>query len=150
MKKAHLSNFIKLVILNLLFLNSILNNSLGWAQSIQLGYQNLVLKGPLTKKLEPKASPSDIEKSKCDTWQLHPNDLEGILEKMTVVSPVEWNAICYNYPCTYTGKVSNGQTTYDIRINAASYVILENKEQTLIFAAKEKLPIFITACNCCE
>ena len=116
---------------------------------MNLGFQELVLTTPLTKQIDSFTSKENITGSGCLGWKIDESKLENIFTKMELVSPVEWNAICYHLPCSYKGEVSNGHFSYEIEINAASFIVLQNKNDTLIFIAKEKLDIFLLACNCC-
>ena len=74
----------------------------------------------------------------------------GLLKRMKKVKPMEWNSLCYNYPCFYEGAVSNGEDSYKIVINAASFVELISEKESFVFICTEKTPLFLTPCNCCE
>lgn len=67
---------------------------------------------------------------------------------MKLVSSNEWNSYCYHYSCFYQAKVTYENEEYDLTINSASYMIIENEKAYLIL--NEKNNLFLEACNCCE
>jgi len=103
----------------------------------------------LSKKTEP-VSDKEIQSSGCESWEFKESSLQGLLKKMKKVEPVEWNSLCYDFPCYYEGKVKNEEREYTITINAASFVKLYNDDETIIFIETEATSLFLTPCNCCE
>jgi len=117
-------------------------------RKVDIGYENLILQGPLKK--EYKGNESDIISTGCENWFLKENDLKGLLLNMRIVEPVEWNSICYNYPCYYVGEVANEIKKYKLIINAGSYVELRSENETLYFVLEKESGKFLIPCNCCE
>jgi hypothetical protein len=115
---------------------------------VRLGYNNLKLVGHITKNVQ--ATYEERERVGCNDWNLEEKDLENILENMRQVESVEWNYLCYNYPCYYIGKAQNNESEYEIEINAASYIILRNGNEVLYFISENLLKYFLISCNCCE
>lgn len=118
------------------------------AIEIDLGYKNLKLKGPL--KRETYGNEVEREEIGCFEWTLEERDLRNILKRMNKVEPVEWNSLCYSYPCFYKGRVGNDRYEYEIEVNAASYIILKSADETLYFISENFLKNFLVPCNCCE
>ncbi len=119
-------------------------------KGVDIGYENLVLISSLDRKYQEGSTEAEIKKSGCEKWSFTEKDLKGLLKIMKKVEPVEWNAICYNYPCSYVGKVANNNKEYDITINAASVVELANDDEVLYFILEHESEKFLTPCNCCE
>lgn len=117
---------------------------------IDIGYQNLKLTGILERKIDKNSKEAELLNSGCTSWEFKKSNLEGLLGTMRKVEPVEWNAVCYTFPCYYEGKVANEKKEYTIIINAASYVILTNEKETLHFILEKKSNLFLTPCDCCE
>jgi len=118
-------------------------------QDMEIGYDNLKLISELEKKTK-SVSDKEMTNTGCKDWIFDKENLKEILTYFKKVEAVEWNAICYNYPCYYEGKVSNGEKEYTIIINAASYIQLVNEEESLYFVQTDESKIFLIPCNCCE
>lgn len=117
---------------------------------VRIGFKDLILKGKIRKTTVSSSGAVDAITDACENWKLVENDLEGLILKMRQVEPVEWNALCYTYPCYYIGEVENEYDKYTIEINAASFVVLRNSEEEYRFILEEDLQVFLTPCDCCE
>lgn len=120
------------------------------SKEIEIGYLNLKLIGQLEKKFQKGVKMEDLNKIGCDDWLFHETYLSNIIKEMRKVESVEWNALCYVYPCFYSGKVSNGEVDYEIFINSASHIILQNEKEVLYFIHENQSGKFLIPCNCCE
>lgn len=115
-------------------------------EPVHIGYDSLRLVSCLVNTYG-----SDISKiDTCISWDFPDSAAQDLLAKMEKVNSTEWYATCYQFPCYYTGKVSNGKSKYDISIHSGSYVILNNEKETLHFILREESPIFLGPCDCCE
>lgn len=117
---------------------------------IPIGYQDLRLKGELSKAYRSQESLETLTDMGCDAWTLNDSSLLNILSNMEPVSSEALYALCDQYPCWYQGTVSKGKAEYEIRINAASYIILRQQEEELYFVLKTHEDSFLQACDCCE
>lgn len=118
-------------------------------QTVDLGYDNIKLVGKLERKIK-SVSEKEMKTTHCKDWLFKESDLDGLLKSMEKVDPVQWNMLCYDYPCYYEGKARNEEREYTIIINGASYIKLYNPKETIIFIYKQKSPLFLTPCDCCE
>ena len=129
---------------------SVSRDSIVTGEDIYIGYLDFKLIGDISKKVEKESSQAELKSIGCSTWVLKKEDLKDILLKMRRVDAVEWNAICYTFPCWYTGKVSNGEKEFVITINSASHIILSNNNESIYFVNDKKNNLFLCPCNCCE
>lgn len=119
-------------------------------EGIPLGYLGLKINKELRRGFKQGADPEEFSEIGCDSWELPLSSMRNILRDMRRVEGEEWYALCYNYPCWYKGRASNGKLEYDFYVNAASYIILSNEDETLHFILEKPSEIFLTACDCCE
>lgn len=120
------------------------------SSEIFLGYEDFKLVGSLKKEYSSNSTTIELDSLGCDKWMLKKDDLKGILVNMVKADPVEWNAYCYTYPCSYKGSAANKGVKYDLYINAASYISLTNGKEKLYFIAGYKISQFLISCDCCE
>ncbi|MEM6765109.1 MAG: hypothetical protein AAF655_09290 [Bacteroidota bacterium] len=119
-------------------------------REIPIGYQDLRVISPLERYIDQKAPQKVLEETGCLSWEPAPEDFHSLLESVQEVSPTEWYAKCYQYPCGYKGRVGNVLVEYEFMLNAASYLILSNEEETVHFILEEKSDLFLQSCDCCE
>src|SRR5690554_323580 len=118
-------------------------------QHIEIGYLDFKLVGQLIKANKDKEQyKSNFER--CANWTFKSESALNILKKMRKVEATEAYAKCYQYPCWYEGKVSNGKVDYEITIYAGAYITLSNENEILHFIMEKKLDLFVDACDCCE
>ncbi len=117
---------------------------------VDIGYEDLHLISPLERRCREDSTEAELKNTGCETWSFTEKDLKGMLKTMKKVEPVEWNAVCYNYPCFYIGKVANEKKEYNITINAASFVELASDDEVLYFILQQESENFLTPCDCCE
>ena len=76
--------------------------------------------------------------------------LEGVISNMRLVDATEWYARCYQYPCYYSGEVSNGTEAYSMVVSPGSYITLSNELESIHFIQENISELFINPCDCCE
>ena len=118
--------------------------------NISIGYLDLKLMEPLVKEMNVDFNADSVAIQECQNWLLTDESVSNIITGMRKVDANEWYSLCYNYPCWYSAKVSNGKDEYQMNINAASYLTLKNDKETLIFILEKKSELFAIACDCCE
>ncbi len=119
-------------------------------KEILIGYKNFKLITSLNKIIKTRSEYDNELIEDCKNWILSESSLSNLLKKMRKVEGHQWYSMCYDYPCYYEGKVSNGKTEYEITISSASYIQLNNENETLIFVLEEESDLFLAACDCCE
>lgn len=118
-------------------------------QQIEIGYLDFKLVGSLIKVNKDKERyKSHFEQ--CTNWTFKSESALNILKKMRKVEATEAYANCYQYPCWYEGKVSNGEVDFEITIYAGAYITLSNESEILHFIMEKKSDLFVDACDCCE
>ena len=123
------------------WLDTILHNP------VPIGYNNLTIASRLVKRMGLKS----MEDEPCKTWKLEPDDIENIMDGMVMVETMgEWYKSCYQYNCSYEGKITDGKDTFTIGIFAGGYVVLKSLEETRYFITKTKQDKFLAACDCCK
>jgi hypothetical protein len=88
----------------------------------------------------------------CVQWKMNKSDILKSFQKMRRVTSAEWGGECYVYSCSYIGKAKYQGRTYDIEVNAGSYISLTETdgEKTLYFIERNASRSFIESCNCCD
>ena len=117
--------------------------------STEIGYLDYKLIGTL-KKVNQDQERYEEYFEKCTDWVFKEKSIFNLLKKMRKVEATEAYARCYQYPCWYEGKVSNGDADYEIAIYAGAFVTLSNNDETLHFIMEEKSDLFVDFCSCCE
>lgn len=120
------------------------------AFDVQIGYRNLYLTSPIEKKIDSQKTVNEDIWLNCKGWTLTSESIRNLLYDMRIVEATEWYALCYQYPVWYEGIVKNDHSEFRIIINAASFVILTNNDETLHFILERESKLFLAACDCCE
>jgi len=108
-------------------------------QEIYIGYNGFKLIGSLTKVLRVEKEPEDKRKyfTECYDWTFDDVFLKDLLKRMKQVEPSYAHQVCEYFPCWYVGKVTNGNTEYEITIYAHSAITLENDKETFFSSWKK-------------
>lgn len=117
--------------------------------STEIGYLDYKLIGTLKKVYQDQDRYKEYFE-KCTDWVFEDESIFNLLKKMRKVDATEAYARCYQYPCWYEGKVSNGSVDFEIVIYAGASVTLVNEDKTLHFIMEKKSDLFVDVCDCCE
>ncbi len=117
--------------------------------SIPIGYKNLYL----VTELQKNDSKEYYDSFKCYEWEFEEESLRNIIPQMDTVNSFEsYYRICNQYPCNYTGLISDGKNEYEIFIQGGSQIFLGIKPNNtgITFIHRKPSDLFISVCNCCE
>ncbi len=119
---------------------------------VSIGWQEFKLVGDLTKEIGAVAD--EMTKSECEKWVFELSALENILSRMEEVSSEEAYSRCYQYPCQYSGTLSDGKQKYELIVHSGGHIVIktdrEGEELNFILAEAFEGHPFFDICDCCE
>lgn len=102
------------------------------------------------RRVEDEATASR-DRQQCSRWVYDANNIASDLGAMKPANQQEWGNRCYQYACSYQGKIDAEGKKQSIVVNAGGWISLADENQgTRYFVSSERLPDFLAACDCCE
>ncbi|MBI5371237.1 MAG: hypothetical protein HZA79_04320 [Sphingobacteriales bacterium] len=88
------------------------------------------------KKYTPAAD--DKYDSLCMQWQLTKDQIKFIFLRSKKITPEEKQLLYYYLPCEMQGELRCNGVIYRYRVNAASFIVLFNKDTAMYFGNEDK------------
>lgn len=97
-----------------------------------------------------EAATAERDRKECGSWIYDEQKLQVDLAEMRPVQQEEWGRVCYQYSCSYQGKMQVEGVEKFLVVNAGGWMSSSEDGRTEYFASDKQLPGFIAWCNCCE
>ena len=116
---------------------------------------NFKIVDDLKKNIEFEDNLTGEEKElfeKCQNWELTEKEICEIFSKSKLSTSEEIHGMYYWLPCYYNTTIEYNNNNYTMEINAASFIVIYNDDETLYFGCdnEELRKYFVLEATCCE
>ena len=76
---------------------------------------------------------SETDTAICRTWSLSSKDIEKLIKECTAINRPDWHHLFEHLPCSITGKLRQGNKTFDFQVNGGAWLTITATDTTMYF-----------------